>query len=84
MHDQLGSNPDTLERGWASRQFMNHATITVGEYTIPLIGLPTTCVRETCDRCKKDFHIQEVEFVDDQILCFECLNLRASGESQSI
>jgi hypothetical protein len=60
---------------------MEHATIKLGEYTIPLIGLPVSCVRETCDRCKKEFHIQEVEFIEYGILCFDCkLLLNATVE----
>ncbi len=51
---------------------MKHPTLKLGEYDIPLIGLPMNCVEETCDTCKKEFHIQEVECVDDKILCFVC------------
>ena len=30
---------------------MNHAKITVGEFTVPLIGVDGEAVLETCDLC---------------------------------
>jgi hypothetical protein len=51
---------------------MKHATLKLGEYEIPLIGLAEDCVNEICDMCKFQFHIQNIECIDDKILCFKC------------
>jgi putative endonuclease len=37
-----------------------HATTKIGEYTIPLIGVPQSATDETCTRCEKSFHLTEI------------------------
>ena len=54
---------------------MKHAEIQIGEYTVPLIGIPTYATEYTCDECKKDkFQIQEVHlnYSGNKFLCQEC------------
>lgn len=51
---------------------MKHALVKIGNYDIPLIGIAEDETKETCDKCKKKFHIQDVEIVWDTILCDSC------------
>jgi hypothetical protein len=51
---------------------MKHAVIHIGEYNIPLIGIPDDAVREVCDVCKTKHHIQSVELMGRYILCRFC------------
>ena len=51
---------------------MKHAEVRIGEMVIPLIGVPPTAVEEICDKCKKVFHIQDIELVNDKFLCQQC------------
>lgn len=50
-----------------------HATVRVGGYTLPLIGVPARATDERCDRCRKLFYILEVHFTGRQFLCAGCL-----------
>lgn len=56
-----------------------HATVTVGEFTVPLIGVPELAVLERCDGCHRRFHLSEVvvsgSFV---VLCVRCSSKRES------
>lgn len=51
---------------------MNHATITLGEYTIPLIGVEQFGTLEDCDLCHDTFSIQVIELTGTQFLCPHC------------
>lgn len=53
---------------------MNHATVRIGEYTVPLIGIPKSATRQKCHHCKKSFHIADME-VDEQFrpTCKKCI-----------
>lgn len=51
---------------------MKHATIKIGEFTVPLVGVAETVILETCDCCHHGFGIQHVELVGTQFLCAHC------------
>ena len=51
---------------------MEHATVRVDNYEIPLIGIAPDETKETCDECKKKFHLQDIEIVGTKFLCGEC------------
>ena len=44
----------------------------LGEYLIPLIGIPKDAALETCDLCHEILPIWEVEFTGSQYLCTRC------------
>lgn len=48
-----------------------HATVKIGEYIIPLIGIPLSATEMECDLCHDIFHITEVELNEagTQFLC---------------
>ncbi len=39
---------------------MKHATVRIGEYTVPLIGVPKDATREKCCKCGKKFYIGDM------------------------
>lgn len=50
-----------------------HAEITIGEYKIPLIGIPKDAAMEECDLCHEIEPLQEVIITEcGQILCRKC------------
>jgi hypothetical protein len=53
---------------------MNHATVKIGDYTIPLIGIPLSATEMECDLCHDIFHINDVHlmFEGKQFLCQKC------------
>ncbi len=52
---------------------MKYAEVRIGEMAIPLIGISPTAVEETCDKCKKVFHIQDIELLNcGMFLCEKC------------
>jgi len=53
---------------------MKHAEIQIGEYKVPLIGIPMSAVEYKCDSCKETFHIQELElnYGGNKFLCIKC------------
>ena len=51
---------------------VKHATIKLGDYTIPLIGVDRTATLEECDLCHDIFSIQAVWLTGTQILCEKC------------
>jgi len=53
----------------------NHATVRLGSYTIPLIGIDPAATREQCDRCHDRFHFQSVQLnpAGNQWLCEKCM-----------
>lgn len=55
---------------------MKHAEVTIGEYTIPLIGIPSSATLDECDCCHDFFSIQQLEINEsgNQVLCIKCRN----------
>ena len=53
---------------------MNHAVVRVGEYQIPLIGIPPSATEYECDLCHDVFPIEEIELNKEgnQFLCKKC------------
>lgn len=51
-----------------------HATVKLGEYTVPLIGIPHDATQQKCKRCRKSFHLSEI-ILDEKgaPLCRQCL-----------
>ena len=50
-----------------------HAEVKMGEYTVPLIGVPVDATKETCSICHKEYHLTEVIFVESNLVCNSCL-----------
>jgi len=52
----------------------NHATVKIGEYIIPLIGLPLSATEMECELCHDIYHISDVHLTKDgkQFLCKKC------------
>lgn len=51
-----------------------HATVKIGEYTIPLIGIAESATQQKCSRCKCSFHLSEITLNENgKPLCKECL-----------
>ena len=44
----------------ATEREMKYATVKLGEYTVPLLGIPETASQEVCRLCKKPRHLTEV------------------------
>ena len=58
---------------WRLKRANKYAEITIGEYTIPLIGIPPEAVLEECDLCHDIFSIQKIMITEcGQFLCFKC------------
>ena len=53
---------------------MKHAEIQVGEYKIPLLGVPADAVEYTCDGCRNTFHILQLQLntSGNKFLCENC------------
>ena len=51
---------------------MKHATVAVGGYEIPLIGVPQDAVLEECQCCGDRFGMSTVELIGTQFLCARC------------
>jgi hypothetical protein len=51
---------------------MKHARVKLGEFAVPLIGVPVKEGVETCDGCGKQFPFQEIEFTGESWLCAAC------------
>jgi hypothetical protein len=52
---------------------MKHCLVPIGEYVIPLIGIPQDAGLDKCDKCKKTFNIWKLKFDGKQFLCNKCL-----------
>ena len=62
-----------------------HAEVTIGEYTIPLIGLPREVTLEKCDLCYNIVSIQKITITKNgQFLCFECKERNRSQQPLSL
>ena len=50
-----------------------HATVNLGEYTVPLIGIPQSATQQKCSKCGKSFHLSEIELDQNgRPLCKKC------------
>lgn len=52
---------------------MRHATIELGGYLVPLIGVPRDATSEACDGCLRRFPLLKVTFDGGEFLCPGCL-----------
>jgi len=51
-----------------------HATVKVGDYTIPLIGVPKDASQQRCEGCKENFHLSEITLdTNGNPMCPGCL-----------
>lgn len=51
-----------------------HATVPLGEYLVPLIGVSPDATQETCARCGQKQHLKDMTLdARGQPLCAECL-----------
>jgi len=57
---------------------MNHATVKLGDYKIPLIGVPANATREFCDLCAFEGELLEINLAENgrQFLCDRCFIAR--------
>lgn len=53
---------------------MKHATVKIGNYTVPLIGIPKSATDETCELCGDVMHMSESTFQDGKMLCKTCVD----------
>lgn len=51
---------------------MKHAEVKIGEFTIPLIGVPRNATLEECDCCHEIIVLSEAVITDKQVLCRKC------------
>ena len=53
---------------------MKHAEVKIGEYKIPLIGIPPEATEYECDLCHDIFAVDEIELNKEgnQFLCKKC------------
>lgn len=51
---------------------MKHATVRIGEYTLPLIGIPEDSTLELCDWCHKLVYLGDISFDGDNFYCPYC------------
>ncbi len=56
----------------ASPQCQMHAQVQIGEFKVPLIGIPPSAVLESCDCCHDDIGLSEAVFTGSQVLCPKC------------
>jgi len=49
-----------------------HAIVHVGNYSIPLIGLPVDATLERCDECGKLFNVRQITLEDGKFICEKC------------
>lgn len=52
---------------------MNHATVRIAGYDLPLIGIASSATEEKCDGCKRTYHLSEVRLDDrGRFMCWSC------------
>lgn len=51
---------------------MTHATVRLGDYSVPLIGIDQSATEEKCDGCKRLFHLSEIKLDQDRFMCWSC------------
>jgi len=59
---------------------MKYAKVRIGEYEIPLIGIPEGAALEECDCCHETIGLSDAIFTTKQILCHRC----AEGDLQTV
>jgi hypothetical protein len=60
-----------------------HATVRVGEYTVPLIWVPPEATEETCDKCGKKCHIGDMSLSEDmKTICPDCKQAQNKKDNQ--
>ena len=48
--------------------------VPLGEWSVPLLGIPASAVEEQCDECKESQHLTKVAIVgSSRFLCSICL-----------
>ncbi len=53
---------------------VEHATVRVGDYVVPLIGVPKTATQEKCTRCGSKLHLADTVLdAKGQPCCQTCL-----------
>ncbi len=58
-----------------------HATVRIGEYVIPLIGVPETATQEKCSRCRKQIHLADAALSESgDVLCQSCAETQAAWD----
>ena len=62
---------------------MRNATVHVDGFVIPLIGVPDSETIETCDGCKRKFHLTKVTLTGSRFLCEQCLTRPATSRLNS-
>jgi hypothetical protein len=53
-----------------------HATVKIGEWTVPLIGLPQSASQDKCDGCGKVTEIRDLSYDGTRFLCRGCVTNR--------
>ena len=52
---------------------MDYATVRLGEYEVPLIGIPRTATEEKCSKCGLTFHLADVSMDENMNpVCKSC------------
>lgn len=51
---------------------MTHATVRLGDYQVPLIGIEKSATEEKCDGCRRTFHLSEIKLDQGRFLCWSC------------
>lgn len=49
-----------------------HATVRIGEYVIPLIGIHEDATQSECESCGRMTHISDLKLVGDRFVCERC------------
>jgi hypothetical protein len=64
IEECMPSRKEHVNTSWAS--------VRLGSYRIPLLGVPESATLQECDLCHDLFHLLDVELIDIQILCLKC------------
>lgn len=58
-----------------------HATIKLGEYTVPLIGIPEKATLQKCVVCRFTFHLSDI-ILDERCRphCRACMEKKTKGQ----
>lgn len=49
-----------------------HCLVKLGDYLIPLIGIPPNSGQQRCEWCDGTFALWEVELIGNQFVCAKC------------
>jgi hypothetical protein len=50
---------------------VKYATVKLGEYTVPLLGIPQEATEEVCSKCGRTRHLTDISFDGKRFLCRE-------------